>query len=124
MQNKQSFWSLSLQIMIVLVTVFLMACASTKKQAMDDPTKTIVVGKTTRDEIQKTFGAADEKIVTEEGTDVWVYVDVMKVPLLVSFIPVVGDVADLAELKHKNRELIVQFDSLGLVKKVKVRNVD
>ena len=39
-------------------------------------------------------------------------------------IPVVGDVADVAELKHKNRELIVQFDSIGLVKKVKVRNVD
>lgn len=124
MQNKQSFWSLSLQMMVVLVTVSLMACASTKKQAMDDPTKTIVVGKTTCEEIQQTFGTADEKIVTEEGTDVWVYEDVMKVPLLVSFIPVVGDVADLAELKHKNRELIVQFDSLGLVKKVKVRNVD
>lgn len=124
MKNKIGALSVGLQLLMLLVTLAMTACVSPKKQAMEDPAKTILVGKSTREEIQKKLGEADEKIVTDEGTDVWVYSDVMKVPLLVSLIPVVGDVADVAELKHKNRELIVQFDSLGLVKKMKVRNLD
>jgi len=52
------------------------------------------------------------------------YKDVMEVPLLVSLIPVVGDVADAAQMMHKKRELIVQFDPLGVVKKIKVRSVE
>lgn len=124
MLNNFRFLSISRQIIILALALSLIACASTKKQAMEHPTKTIVVGTTTRDEVQKSLGKADEKIVAEDSTDVWINKDIMNVPLPVSLIPIVGDVADLAELMHKNRELIVQFDSLGVVRKVKVRDVD
>ena len=47
--------------------------------------------------------------------------DVLEVPLALSLVPVVGDVA---QLLHQNRELTVRFNAAGVVRKVKVRDVN
>ena len=94
------------------------------RNVMGDPARTIAVGVTTRDEVRKSMGAADESFAADDRCDIWVYRDVVNVPWFLSFIPVVGNVADTVEFLHKSRELIVQFDHAGVVKKVKVRNID
>lgn len=93
-------------------------------EIMDDPTRKIVLGVTTRDEIRQVMGEADENFFDEDHSEILVFRDIVNIPWFVSLIPVVGDIADTVELLHKNRELILQFDGLGVVKKVKVRNLD
>ncbi|ATE59271.1 hypothetical protein [Thauera sinica] len=101
-------------------------CASTSasRAVMDDPSRSIVVGVTTRDDVGRLIGEASERFVDDDGSQVWIFSDVLDVPLLVSFIPIVGDVTDAMQMVHTDREMIVQFDAQGVVRKVKVRKLD
>jgi pimeloyl-ACP methyl ester carboxylesterase len=96
--------------------------------AMDDPEQKIFAGQTTQEELFNAMGKADEQFVDAQGDEIWIYADVLEVPSLVSYIPIVGDIVDAGELVyeviHKDRELIVQFDSHGVVKKAKVRDIE
>ena len=63
----------------------------------------------------------------DSGDEVWVYNSNLEVPLLVSLIPVAGDIADLIELVYttqKKRELIVLFDKQGVVRKYELRELE
>lgn len=86
----------------------------------------IFPGQTSRQEVQQRLGEAQETI-KEADVEVWVYNDRIEIPLLVSLIPIVGDIADavaLVQRTRKNRELIIQFNPDGIVRKAKLREID
>ena len=93
-------------------------------QVMNNPHAQLVVGTTHQKDVQRLLGAPTEHHAGDGHGEVWVYSDIVKVPLAVSLIPLIGDAADLAELEHKNRELIVQFDQTGVLRRLKVRNIE
>ncbi|WP_139798732.1 hypothetical protein [Andreprevotia lacus] len=117
-------------LLLGLLVLQLGACASSpganhnQSRVMDQADQHIVVGVTRREQVRSLMGPPSETSLDDAGHEVWIYQDVVKVPLLVSLIPIVGDVADVVEMTHDNRELIVQFDAADVVQKVKVRKVN
>ena len=85
-------------------------------------------GKTTQTDVKARLGMAPETVSDpDSGDEVWVYNSNLEVPLLVSLIPVAGDIADLIELVYttqKKRELIVLFDKQGVVRKYELRELE
>jgi hypothetical protein len=83
----------------------------------------IVVGETTKAEVARSMGQASETVSDpDSGDEVWVYS--IEVPFFVGFIPVVGDIVDVAETAQKDRELIVWFDKQGVATKFELRELD
>lgn len=109
-----------------MILVFSLAgCASTPQSAArETPERVISVGQSTQEDVRAAVGDPSERI-TDQDEEVWIYSeDRIKVPMLISFIPVVGDIADVAETVSdmKTRyELIVIFDALGIVKSFRRR---
>ena len=61
------------------------------------------------------------------GEAVWIYNNRFEAPLLVSFIPVIGDVLDVAETLQaleKGRELFVFFDIRNVVQRYEFRDME
>lgn len=110
-------------IFVFSLVLQLTACASTsaptKASASSEPS--IVVGQTTKQQVQRLLGNADEHHTDDDGSEIWIYIYRVNVPILVSLIPIVGDLADTVDMIHKDHEIIVQFQNNGVVKKYKVR---
>ncbi len=105
------------------------ACATTSappgaKEVLKNPAASLVVGSTSKAQVASRLGKADEVHDDDEGGQVWVYRDTVEVPMLLSLVPILGDIADGAAMLHKNRELIVSFDRSGIVRKWKLRPLD
>ena len=86
----------------------------------------VVSGKTNQEEIRHRYGEPGETL-HEGDSEIWIYNSRLKIPAFVSFIPVVGDVADAVELIWNipnDEELIIQFDAAGKVKKSSTRKLD
>lgn len=86
----------------------------------------IFPGRTTLQEIRKRYGEPGEKF-SDGPLEIWAYDNRVKIPWSVSLIPVIGDIADAIELLWNlpiDEELIVQFDTLGIVKKASLRKLD
>jgi pimeloyl-ACP methyl ester carboxylesterase len=89
----------------------------------EQPEPAIVVGKTTKAEVRESLGLAGETVSDpESGDEVWTYSS--KTPFFISFIPVIGDIADVIEMFQKEREWVVLFDKQGVVKKYELRELD
>lgn len=113
--------------LVLMLSLQLMACSATQSTQKNSQVKagaTIVVGQTTQKHIRDQLGKPDELHTDIDQSEIWVYIYRVNIPFLVSLIPVVGDIADAVELAHKDRELIVQFNKDGIVKKYKVRSLD
>jgi len=110
------------------IATLLLALATTAAQAesIEEARQFIVVGQTGQQEIRQKLGSPQETVAADD-VDIWIYHDRLEIPMLVSLIPIVGDIADAIELTHnlgKNRELIIQFDRQGIVRKAKLRDLD
>lgn len=111
----------------LILGLHLMACSAThspKKNSNAKADANIVIGQTTQKQIRDQLGKPDEQHTDDDKSEIWIYIYRVNVPILVSLIPIVGDIADAVELAHKDRELIVQFNKDGIVKKYKVRSLD
>lgn len=114
---------------VALLAALLSGCATTAapsgaREVLQNPAGSLVVGSTSRADVQSKLGKADEVHDDEDGGQVWVYRDTIEVPMLLSLVPILGDIADGAALLHKKRELIVSFDRGGVVRKWKLRPLD
>lgn len=87
---------------------------------------TMEVGVTTQADVRGAIGQPDE-IRQNGGQTIWIYGKrPAEMPFLVGFIPIVGDVAeviDLAQSMQDHYETIIQFDSKGIVTKVRRRKL-
>ena len=111
----------------IILSLHLMACSATQSTQKNSNVKAganIAIGQTTQKQIRDQLGKPDELHTEDDHSEIWIYIYRVKVPFLVSLIPVVGDIADTVELAHKDRELIVQFNKDGIAKKYKVRSLD
>ena len=111
---------------LLICTALATITAQAQAEAIEAYQQFIVVGQTSKPEIRQKLGLPQE-MITEPGVDIWVYSNKLEIPLLVSLIPIVGDIADAIELLQnvqKNHELIIQFDASSTVKKVKLRELD
>ncbi|MBT0964151.1 hypothetical protein [Denitromonas iodatirespirans] len=120
MRTTVSHWTV-----IFVVAAFISGCASTHNQAaLNEPDTVLSVGRSTRSDVLSTVGEPTEKI-RDKGEEIWVYGEERtKVPTLISFIPVVGDILDVAETVRDMKarhELIVIFDDAGVVKSFRRR---
>lgn len=105
------------------------ACATANapagaKEVLKNPAGSLIVGSTSRAQVASRLGKADEVHDDDDGGQVWVYRDTVEVPMLLSLVPILGDIADGAAMLHKNRELIVSFDRSGIVRKWKLRPLE
>jgi pimeloyl-ACP methyl ester carboxylesterase len=86
----------------------------------------LIPGKTSRADVQAAWGAPAES-VRDGSRETWIYSDKpQETPLAISFIPVIGDIADAIDLinsVHGSHELIVHFDEHGLVSRYRLREV-
>lgn len=115
---------MSRRLMVILFSGLLAGCAMQKHaDFLDHPQSVMKIGVTTRQEILSMLGNPSEQF-EDRGRNIWVYSDRLDVPFPVGFIPVVGDIADVAEIAHTNQELIIQFDEHELVSKYKLRHLD
>ena len=108
--------------------MLLTGCASTDhQQARETPEEVIAAGRSTQADVRQAVGDPNETF-RDNGEEVWVYSEKRtKVPLLVSFIPIVGDIADAAETigdMATRYELIVIFDEAGTVKSFRRREAN
>lgn len=102
----------------------LIACANSPKVSnLHRQAGLIKPYQTSKHQISETLGVPTEQYI-ENDTEVWIYADKLEMPALVSLIPIVGDIADFAEMTHTDRELIIQFDQNGIVSKSKVRDLE
>lgn len=85
------------------------------------PQQVIRIGQTTKAEVARSMGEAAAKATFDSGGEVWVYSEKPGAPLLVSFIPVVGDIADVIEMAGSRHELTILFDRGGVVRQYKSR---
>lgn len=111
----------------LLVGVVLAATAATARgESIDRYQEFIVVGQTCQREIRQALGSPREAI-PDGDANIWVYSNKLKIPMALSLIPLIGDIADAIELVQgiqNNHELIIQFDAEGIVKKAKLRELD
>lgn len=109
-----------------LGVVCLLAAGAASAESIDQYRQFIVPGQTSQQEIRQLLGQAQETI-REPDVEIWVYHDKIEIPMLVSIIPVVGDIAEAVALfqnVHKNHELVIQFAPDGIVRKAKLRDRD
>ena len=101
------------------------ATALATPQALDDAG--ITPGVTRRAQVREHLGEAAETIRDPEtGDEVWVYTSTWQVPWYVSFVPVLGDVADLVETTQElgsKQERLIRFDAQGVVRASEVRPI-
>jgi len=109
---------------ILVLLTLLVGCASYNQHAkLAQPQSVMTVGVTTQKEILNLLGKPTEQI-DDQGQAIWIYSDSLKVPFVLGLIPVIGDIADVTEVAHTNRELIIQFDHRQTVKKYKLRKIE
>src|SRR5574343_326250 len=103
-----------------------LAAPAVRAESIEQARQLITVGQTVQAEIRQKLGPPQETVAADD-VDIWVYHDRLEIPMLVSLIPIIGDIADAIELTHnlgKNQELIIQFDRQRIVRKAKLRDLD
>ncbi len=104
--------------------LLLTSCATPRTSAqLEAARQALRPGISTRAEVQARLGPPDENIEEEEAR-VWVYSAQFSLPMGVGYLPVLGDLLDLAETAHNlsnAHELIIQFDEQGVVRKRSLR---
>lgn len=87
----------------------------------------VQIGATRQPEVAQRLGRPDETHQDDERT-VWVYqAPGIRVPMAISLIPVIGDLADLVELGQSavdRHEAIIEFDAQGVVRHARRRPVE
>jgi hypothetical protein len=124
-------------LLTVLILTSLTGCTSTgggadgnagRRAELTRPGDLIVPGRTTKVEVRRALGEAAETVSDpQSGDEVWVFTERFEVPLAISLIPLVGDVADVVELAQAaqtQHELVVMFDRHGTVKWYDLRVLD
>lgn len=85
------------------------------------PAMTITAGVTRAEDIAGRWKKADEEVL-DAGQRIWVFRDFrVKSPAYISWLPVIGDIADAAELVGQwvgTTEAIIELDSDGVVRRV------
>lgn len=86
----------------------------------------IMIGKSNKQTIEAMMGEPSSTHKHDSETEVWVYNTKIETPLLVSFIPIVGDIADIVEMVSNTTQpihyTIIYFDQNGVVKNVEERD--
>lgn len=95
-------------------------CASAGNQvlAKEDATtvsRSIVDGRTTKTEIQTTYGDPNDTSFTDGGNEIWKYTYAYATPTAASFVPVIGIFAGGVDVDKKT--LVILFDNAGVVTK-------
>ena len=80
----------------------------------------LTVGLSTRADAARIFGLA-HVVSFPSGYEVWIYSDKRHVPAAVGLIPVIGLAIALAGAVEHEHELVILFDSNGVVKKYRLR---
>jgi outer membrane protein assembly factor BamE (lipoprotein component of BamABCDE complex) len=83
-------------------------------------------GTATRQQAQQALGEPTERQSFADA-EVWVYNPRKRLPPLVGWLPVLGDVLEVAELAHqrlRRHELILPFDTTGVLRRRTVRALD
>lgn len=83
-------------------------------------------GSSTRQQAQQALGDPTER-QTHADAEVWIYNPRKSLPPLVGWLPVLGDVLEVAEMAHqrmRRHELILQFDTTGVLRRRTVRALD
>jgi hypothetical protein len=111
------------KIAYVTVILFFAYCSCAQACDLREKQKLVKVGETSKAEVIALLGQPSEEIANDHQ-GVLVYLDAIKIPLFVSLIPIVGDVADGAELMHQNCEYIIQLDDQQIVSRHKIRDID
>lgn len=87
----------------------------------------ITPGVTRKAQVREQLGEAAETIRDpDSGDEVWVYTNTWEVPWYISFVPVLGDVADVVETAQAlggKQEKLIRFDAQGVVRACRVRTV-
>lgn len=102
------------------VLLALGACASAgnqvlKSESADSVDKMVVDGRSTKADVQKAFGDANDTSFTDNGNEIWKYTYAYATPTPESFIPVVGIFAGGADVDKKT--LTILYDKDGIVVK-------
>jgi len=79
----------------------------------DDMAKTIIKGKTKKEEISKALGEPQSVDFTGTGDEKWLYKNVASTAKLTNFIPIVGALS--SGTNDKTRTLVIIFDKQGIV---------
>lgn len=77
-------------------------------------------GASTKADVRASMGEATVTTFPS-GYEVWVYQYKAGVPMVVGFIPVVGDIAAAIDAARRERELAILFDKHGIVRKYRLR---
>lgn len=101
-------------------TALLAGCATAGNERLESSTQSSVQaqlqeGKTTKQEVQDTFGAPNKTAFTDSGLEIWTYELAHATPHAINFVPIVGIFAHGADVRKKT--LTVLFDDGGVVKK-------
>jgi outer membrane protein assembly factor BamE (lipoprotein component of BamABCDE complex) len=100
------------------VAAFMAGCASVGNENLRNESSAsidqkIIKGKTTKAEVVKVLGSADETSFTDSGNEIWKYRHVVSTAKAVSFIPVVALFA--AGSDQEKKEVVILFDKEGVV---------
>lgn len=109
-----------------MIAVLTVGCASTGNVAMKEQTQqsieqVIVKNKTTKQQVQTVFGAADKVSFTDSGNEIWTYTHSKAKPMARNFIPY--NFFSLGE-NIQTKELVILFDQKGLVSNYTFREVN
>ena len=111
---------------LLLCLIFsLTACASagnTRLKAMPQPDILAQVreGETTKAQIEAMFGSANSVSFTDSGNEIWTYFYSKATSHAINFVPYANIVSRGADVETK--ELIILFDTNGVVRKRTVRD--
>jgi len=79
----------------------------------EDMAKTIIKGKTKKEEISKILGEPQSVDFTGTGDEKWLYKNIASTAKLTNFIPIVGALSSGTD--DKTRTLVIIFDKQGIV---------
>ncbi|WLE64118.1 outer membrane protein assembly factor BamE (plasmid) [Burkholderia plantarii] len=110
----------TLLITTIGVAVLLAGCATTGNERLEATSQSSVraqiqEGKTTKQDVQDTFGSPNKTTFTDSGLEIWTYELAHATPHAINFVPIVGAFAHGADVRKKT--LTVLFDDNGTVKK-------
>ncbi|STZ63286.1 Uncharacterised protein [Moraxella lacunata] len=101
----------------LIVATLAVGCASTGNVAMKEQNQqsieqAIIKGKTTKQDVSKIFGSADNVSFTDSGNEIWTYRHSKSKPMARNFIPY--NFFSLGE-NTQTKELVILFDNRGVV---------
>lgn len=95
-------------------------CAAPKPLTAESARKALTIGSSTKADVKAAIGSASVSTFAS-GYEVWVYNYKAGLPAFTQFVPVVGEIASLADALARERELVILFDKDGVVRKVRMR---